>query len=97
MGLEALRIPVTDLGLVTYDKLATVKMNMPVIDAINMFVDRHVTALPVVDDEGKHCHTSIYYLVTVFNNTLYPLGRVLNVYEKADLLASKLVPNYRIA
>ncbi|KAI9599397.1 hypothetical protein BDF19DRAFT_428623 [Syncephalis fuscata] len=51
-GLEALRIPVTQLGLVTYEQLATVKMNMPVIDAINMFVDRHVTALPVVDDEG---------------------------------------------
>jgi CBS domain-containing protein len=28
-------------------------MDTPVIEAINMFVDRHVTALPVIDQESK--------------------------------------------
>ncbi|RKP10472.1 hypothetical protein THASP1DRAFT_12791 [Thamnocephalis sphaerospora] len=48
---DALKLSVAGLGLVTTEALATVKMDTPVIEAINMFVDCHVTALPVVDQD----------------------------------------------
>ncbi|CAL1265511.1 unnamed protein product [Larinioides sclopetarius] len=42
-----------ELKIGTYDKIATVKTSTPVISALNEFVDRRVSALPVVDDSGK--------------------------------------------
>ncbi|GIX87105.1 hypothetical protein CEXT_329122 [Caerostris extrusa] len=42
-----------ELKIGTYDKIATVKTSTPVISALNEFVDRRVSALPVVDDHGK--------------------------------------------
>ncbi|XP_035229071.1 5'-AMP-activated protein kinase subunit gamma-1-like [Stegodyphus dumicola] len=42
-----------DLKIGTYDQIATAKTSTPVITALNEFVDRRVSALPVVDDQGK--------------------------------------------
>ncbi|KFM66003.1 5'-AMP-activated protein kinase subunit gamma-2, partial [Stegodyphus mimosarum] len=42
-----------DLKIGTYDQIATAKTSTPVITALNEFVDRRVSALPVVDDQEK--------------------------------------------
>lgn len=42
-----------DLKIGTYDHIATAKTSTPVITALNEFIDRRVSALPVVDENGK--------------------------------------------
>eukprot|EP00128_Syssomonas_multiformis_P017165 Colp12_sorted_trinity150504_noHs@5291 len=41
-----------DLGIGTYDSIITVTPATPIIVAINLFAERRVSALPVVDDNG---------------------------------------------
>ncbi|GFY78445.1 5'-AMP-activated protein kinase subunit gamma-2 [Trichonephila inaurata madagascariensis] len=43
-----------ELKIGTYDKIATAKTSTPVISALNEFIERRVSALPVVDDNGKN-------------------------------------------
>ncbi|XP_054706325.1 5'-AMP-activated protein kinase subunit gamma-2-like isoform X2 [Uloborus diversus] len=42
-----------ELKIGTYDHIATAKTSTPVITALNEFINRRVSALPVVDDHGK--------------------------------------------
>ncbi|XP_078572371.1 5'-AMP-activated protein kinase subunit gamma-1-like isoform X4 [Branchiostoma floridae x Branchiostoma japonicum] len=42
-----------ELGIGTYSNIATASGNIPVIQALHIFVQRRVSALPVVDDNGK--------------------------------------------
>ncbi|XP_076829260.1 5'-AMP-activated protein kinase subunit gamma-1-like isoform X2 [Brachyhypopomus gauderio] len=42
-----------DLGIGTYSNIAFIRPNTPIIKALNMFVERRVSALPVVDSTGK--------------------------------------------
>ncbi|GFU22569.1 5'-AMP-activated protein kinase subunit gamma-2 [Trichonephila clavipes] len=42
-----------ELKIGTYDKIATAKTSTPVISALNEFIERRVSALPVVDENGK--------------------------------------------
>ncbi|KAG8182890.1 hypothetical protein JTE90_004255 [Oedothorax gibbosus] len=42
-----------ELNIGTYSEIATVKTSTPVITALNEFVERRVSALPVVDDNDK--------------------------------------------
>lgn len=42
-----------ELNLGTYENLATATADMAVIDAINIFVDRRVSALPVIDENRR--------------------------------------------
>lgn len=42
-----------ELNLGTFEDLATAKADMSVIDAINLFVERRVSALPVIDDNRQ--------------------------------------------
>lgn len=44
---------IKELSLGTYDNIATTTMMTPLIDALNSFNERRVSALPVVDEEGK--------------------------------------------
>jgi len=44
---------IEELGIGTYENIATAKKNTPLIQALNLFVERRVSALPVVDDNGK--------------------------------------------
>ncbi|XP_015926142.1 5'-AMP-activated protein kinase subunit gamma-1 isoform X2 [Parasteatoda tepidariorum] len=42
-----------ELKIGTYDEVASVKTSTPVITALNDFINRRVSALPVVDESGK--------------------------------------------
>lgn len=58
---QMLRKPLKDLNVGTYDKLATAKMDTPVIEVIiEMLVKRSISSVPIVDDEGKHSSRSQY-------------------------------------
>ncbi|KAM3822784.1 5'-AMP-activated protein kinase subunit gamma-2 isoform 2-T2 [Vipera latastei] len=42
-----------ELGIGTYHNIAFIHPNTPIIKALNIFVDRRISALPVVDESGK--------------------------------------------
>ncbi|XP_078703157.1 5'-AMP-activated protein kinase subunit gamma-1-like isoform X23 [Branchiostoma floridae x Branchiostoma belcheri] len=42
-----------ELGIGTYSNIATAPADIPLIQALHIFVQRRVSALPVVDDNGK--------------------------------------------
>ena len=42
-----------ELNIGTYENIETAKGNTLIIEALNKFVERRISALPIVDDEGK--------------------------------------------
>ncbi|XP_041966299.1 5'-AMP-activated protein kinase subunit gamma-1-like isoform X2 [Alosa sapidissima] len=42
-----------EMGIGTYTNIAFIHPNTPIIKALNLFVERRVSALPVVDESGK--------------------------------------------
>ena len=42
-----------DLGIGTYEDICTATYETPIIEALNKFVGKRVSALPIVDNEGK--------------------------------------------
>ncbi|KJZ70248.1 hypothetical protein HIM_10362 [Hirsutella minnesotensis 3608] len=48
-----LKKSVRDVGLGTYTKLATARMNSTVLDAIHLMVDRNISCIPIVDGENR--------------------------------------------
>lgn len=42
-----------ELGIGTYHDIAFIHADTPIIKALNIFVERRVSALPVVDESGK--------------------------------------------
>ncbi|XP_067298295.1 5'-AMP-activated protein kinase subunit gamma-1 isoform X2 [Pseudorasbora parva] len=48
-----LKTQIKDAGIGTFTDVATVSQTATVYDALSVFVDRRVSALPVVDDNGK--------------------------------------------
>ena len=44
---------IDELGIGTYDNIEVAKYDTPIIEALNKFVTKRVSALPIVDDEGK--------------------------------------------
>lgn len=53
-----------ELGIGTYHDIAFIHPDTPIIKALNIFVERRVSALPVVDDSGETTNfsTGIVYL-----------------------------------
>lgn len=53
-----------ELGIGTYHDIAFIHPDTPIIKALNIFVERRVSALPVVDDSGEttNVNTGIVYL-----------------------------------
>uniref|UniRef100_A0A668AI35 Protein kinase, AMP-activated, gamma 3a non-catalytic subunit n=1 Tax=Myripristis murdjan TaxID=586833 RepID=A0A668AI35_9TELE len=45
--------PIQELGIGTFSNIATVRETATVYDALSIFVERRVSALPVVDEQGK--------------------------------------------
>ncbi|XP_030602159.1 5'-AMP-activated protein kinase subunit gamma-1 isoform X3 [Archocentrus centrarchus] len=45
--------PIQELGIGTFRNIATVHQTSSVYDALSIFVERRVSALPVVDEQGK--------------------------------------------
>ncbi|OZJ04968.1 hypothetical protein BZG36_01759 [Bifiguratus adelaidae] len=44
--------PLSELRIGIYENLATAKLSTPVIQVINMFVERKISSVPIVDDRG---------------------------------------------
>ncbi len=42
-----------DLGIGTFDNIEVAKPETPIIEALNKFVKKRISALPIVDEEGK--------------------------------------------
>ena len=42
-----------ELGIGTYEDIYTASYDTPIIEALNKFVTKRVSALPIVDEEGK--------------------------------------------
>ncbi len=42
-----------DLGIGTYEGIEVVTYDTPIIEALNKFVQKRCSALPIVDNEGK--------------------------------------------
>lgn len=45
---------IQDLGIGTFRDLAVVLETAPILTALDIFVDRHVSALPVINEDGTH-------------------------------------------
>lgn len=43
-----------EMGIGTYTNIAFIHPNTPIIKALNLFVERRVSALPVVDESGRN-------------------------------------------
>jgi 5'-AMP-activated protein kinase regulatory gamma subunit len=48
-----LRKTIEELNIGSYDNIATAKKSMTLIEALNVFVERRISALPVIDDDGQ--------------------------------------------
>ncbi|RWS23584.1 5'-AMP-activated protein kinase subunit gamma-2-like protein, partial [Leptotrombidium deliense] len=44
---------IKELKIGTYENIAVTKMNTPLIEVLNQFIERRVSALPVVDEKGR--------------------------------------------
>ena len=44
---------IEELQIGTYDHIATTELKTPLIEAINVFVEKRISALPVVDENNK--------------------------------------------
>lgn len=53
------------LGIGTYHNIAFIHPDTPIIKALNVFVERRVSALPVVDESGLFGHKQKNYLSKV--------------------------------
>ncbi|XP_074482797.1 5'-AMP-activated protein kinase subunit gamma-1 isoform X1 [Sebastes fasciatus] len=60
-----IRRPIQELGIGTFRDIATVQQTATLFDALSIFVDRRVSALPVVDEQGKV--VSLYSRFDVIN------------------------------
>ena len=67
-----------EIKIGTYNNLVTVKLSTPVIQIISIFMKKRISAIPIVDNDGK------------FEILIHFIGVVLNVYENNDVLVNKL-------
>ncbi|ORY94606.1 hypothetical protein BCR43DRAFT_525787 [Syncephalastrum racemosum] len=49
---RSLRQPLSELKIGTYENIATASMDTPVIQLINMFVDRKISAVPIINEDN---------------------------------------------
>lgn len=50
---------IRDLGIGTFRDLAVVLETAPILTALDIFVDRHVSALPVINEDGTHARIGL--------------------------------------
>lgn len=53
---------IQDVKIGTFQRVATVQETATVYDALSVFVERRVSALPVVNEQGIYTHTANYLL-----------------------------------
>ncbi|CAG07620.1 unnamed protein product, partial [Tetraodon nigroviridis] len=78
-----------ELGIGTYRDIAFIHPDTPIIKALNIFVERRVSALPVVDDSGRNPSLSPRGRLNERGLTghLYLFaGKVVDIYSKFDVI-----------
>lgn len=83
-----------ELGIGTYRDIAFIHPNTPIIKALNIFVERRVSALPVVDGCGRNLVLHFWKLhpYRKFTGHLYLLaGKVVDIYSKFDVIVSSRI------
>lgn len=68
-----IRRPIQELGIGTFRDIATVQQTATLFDALSIFVDRRVSALPVVDEQGMLLKILHYRAVCISIDGYYSL------------------------
>ncbi|CAI2163969.1 1125_t:CDS:2 [Funneliformis geosporum] len=50
---KALKKPLSEIKIGVYENLATAQMSTPVIEVVNLFVERRISSVPIIDENGK--------------------------------------------
>ncbi|KAI9208802.1 uncharacterized protein BJ171DRAFT_487365 [Polychytrium aggregatum] len=53
VNIDRLSMSIRETGIGTYDNVATATPETPIIDIIKIFIDKKVSAVPIVDNDGK--------------------------------------------
>lgn len=75
-----LRKPIKDIGLGTYNNLQWARMDTPVIDVIHMLVEKGISSVPILDQDGNESPSYLYSALTM-------AGALSNVFEAVDVIA----------
>jgi CBS domain-containing protein len=61
------------LKIGTYENIAIAKKTTPIIQVINMFVENHISSVPIVDDENVvlNVYETVDVMVSMDNHTLW--------------------------
>ncbi|XP_016097684.1 5'-AMP-activated protein kinase subunit gamma-1-like isoform X2 [Sinocyclocheilus grahami] len=101
-----------ELSIGTYSNIAFIHPDTPIIKALSIFVERRVSALPVVDESGliqkkrdRFCVFQYSYTHEITYLKLLPvyfclLGKVVDIYSKFDVInlaAEKMYNNLDIS
>lgn len=82
-----LRKPLSEIRLGTYENLSTATMDTPVIDVINVMVNRSISSIPIVTSESECSGSSM-------SSKLTEQDVVVNVFEAVDVIPLVRGGNY---
>lgn len=72
-----------ELGIGSYADIEVAKQDTPIIEALNKFVNKRISALPIVDDNGKLLDIYAKFDVIVSSNCKqkanFPRNRVVYI------------------
>ncbi|KAI5090214.1 5'-AMP-activated protein kinase subunit gamma-1 isoform X2 [Silurus meridionalis] len=77
---------IEEAGVGTFRDIATVQETASVYDALSTFVERRVSALPVVDENGNKFSNIITVIVMIIIYTFLFLGKVVALYSRFDVI-----------
>lgn len=93
---------IQDVKIGTFKRIATVQETATVYEALSVFVERRVSALPVVNKEGTFSNHKKRHIISVLGNYLevccfdvclfffFYVGKVVALYSRFDVIVSKI-------
>ncbi|KAF3857216.1 hypothetical protein F7725_009075 [Dissostichus mawsoni] len=82
---------IQELRIGTFTNIATVQQTATLFDALSIFVERRVSALPVVDEQVKYIKEILLILVEQLSTFDFP-GRVVSLYSRFDVIVKYSSP-----
>lgn len=88
-----IRRPIQELGIGTFSNIATVQLTSTLYDALSIFVERRVSALPVVDGHGS-LPLVVGFIHELLRGILFEgvclflSGKVVALYSRFDVIVS---------
>lgn len=90
-----LKRPIQELGIGTFRNIATVHQTSSLYEALSIFVERRVSALPVVDGQSMLFKANILHLLDIISSLdcisiqlLVFTGKVVALYSRFDVIVS---------